>query len=436
MIIIDIILKYVPDFIECFILWRLLSFVLDLKFRRRSAVAASIGMFIMIQVKDILSYIPVVDQYQVIVSFLILIYVFVVISLLTVNTFVEKLIWWGVYFLGLIAIELALILGYYAVIHVSLDTIIGTNEVNIIMVISTKLITLLLFEIVFRKHRGKINIGIFYLWELAMVIIFNLVLAMVLVYSFYNRKDLVEFNEIMALFFGVVLLITIYTVALIFRIEKKSNEETATQLRLQQIELELKLNNDMVDISDKLRQLRHDMNNHIGLIKTLVHTGKHEELEEYVDQIYEDVKIANDLIITNNKTLSILLNAKKNLAKEKNIDFSSVITILDLDMKSKDICSLLGNILDNAIEAAENSGSKKYIQLIIQKTERGYAIDCENSIGMKPVLKKGKFITSKEDTLLHGIGIRNIKDIVAVYHGELEFEYDDEAFNIHVLIPV
>jgi sensor histidine kinase regulating citrate/malate metabolism len=205
---------------------------------------------------------------------------------------------------------------------------------------------------------------------------------------------------------------------------------------LQETELELKLNEDMVNITDKLRKLRHDMNNHIGLIKTLVHTERYDELEEYINQIYEDVEIANELVISGNRTVAVLINAKKALAKSKNIEFSSMITILDLNMQSKDICTLLGNILDNAIEAAEKSLGKKYIDLMIQKTEEGCVISCENSIGTRPVVKKGKFVTWKDNTFNHGIGTENMKDIVTKYKGQLYFDYDDEAFNVRVDMPV
>jgi sensor histidine kinase regulating citrate/malate metabolism len=141
-------------------------------------------------------------------------------------------------------------------------------------------------------------------------------------------------------------------------------------------------------------------------------------------------------VLTENKTLSVLLNAKKSLAKEKNIKFTSIIATQEINMQSKDICSLLGNILDNAIDAAERAGNKKYIQLLIKKTSEGCVINCENTFGLKPIMKKGRFITRKENNLIHGIGTENIKDIVAKYNGEISFEYDDEIFNVNVLLPI
>jgi sensor histidine kinase regulating citrate/malate metabolism len=127
---------------------------------------------------------------------------------------------------------------------------------------------------------------------------------------------------------------------------------------------------------------------------------------------------------------------KRNQAKEKEIDFQSLIAADKIDMQEKDITSLLGNILDNAIEGAAKSKDKKYIDFSIQKTESGCVISCENSIGEKPVIKRGKLVTSKNNNSQHGIGTENIKDIVTKYRGEVRFDFDDEMFCVRVVMPV
>ncbi len=434
--IMNIVLTCVPNVIESIILWRLMSYVLEPKYGGKTAVLAATGMFLLLQIKQVFAFMPAGEFYQMLATLLVLIYSLLVILSLSNNSFIEKLIWWGIYALGLILLEIGLMFAISAIMNKSVETVLSGDEISGIVIIAIKLLTLLAFEFIFRMRKGKLVIGLSYFWELAMVIVFNLVLALILLFIYYNRRERIVVNDVIVLFFGVVLLITAYSVALIFRIEKRSNEELATKLRLKQIELELQLNNDMIHITDNLRKLRHDLNNHIGLIKTLAHTEKYEELKEYINQVYEDVEIANDLVIINNKTLSVLLNAKKGQAKEKNINFTSMIAIQDINMQSKDICSLLGNILDNAIEAAEKSGNKKYIQLMIQNTEKGCSIQCENSISTKPVIKRGRFLTNKDNALLHGLGTENIKDIVAKYQGELEFEFDDESFHIQILLPV
>ncbi|MDD3174195.1 MAG: GHKL domain-containing protein [Herbinix sp.] len=433
----NFVIQYMPCVIECFILLRLMSSVLDLKYNKTVPIVIAAVMFFLINLKHIIFQIPGLERYQVVGVIILLAFTFFSFHFLYKNTLKEKLIWWGVFYLGIIGMELVTILVLSLIMENPLEVLASNNPMSFWIIFIGKLMTLLVFEIIIRKHNGHMVIGISYFKELAIIILFNFVLMLGVVFTYFNRHDIGNnINHILIFAFGVVLLITGYTVVLIFRIEKKSNEEMATQLKLQQIELELKLNKDMISIMDKLRILRHDMNNHIGLIKTLVYSQKYDELEEYINQIYEDVEVANDLVITGNQTLSVLLNAKKSLAKEKDIEFTSIIATQEISMQNKDICSLLGNILDNAIEAAEKSGEKKYIQLMIQNTQKGCVISCENSFGVKPVMKKGRFITNKDNALIHGIGTENIKDIVSKYNGEIMFDFDDDIFNVRVVMPI
>jgi hypothetical protein len=406
-----------------------------MKHNKKFHLGATIIMFIMMLVKSYLVIYTNSAEFQVIGTITLMVYSFLAILMLFKNSFIEKLIWWGIYYFGLIIMELITVLMISLLTHKSVQEL-SMDEFSLWIIVLSKLITLLLFEFIIRKRTGNLVIEFSYFKELSLVIIVNIILLLGVVYAFSNIKNIENnINNIILFFFGIVLIISIFMIVLIFKIEKKSKEELATKLKLQQIELELKLNEDMINITDKLRKLRHDMNNHIGIIKTLVHTQKYDDLQEYITQIYEDVEVANDLVITENKTISVLLNAKKNKAKEKNIDFQSMIAMKEINMQNKDICALLGNILDNAIEAAEQVTSNKFIQLTMQKTQQGCVISCENSLCVKPVIKKGKFITSKSDTLLHGIGTENIKDIVAKYKGEVHFNFDDETFNIKVEIP-
>lgn len=431
-----VLLGHVPALIECFIWWRLISNVLERKCHRNfPAIAASI-LFVMMVTKFYVFRIAELTKYQAFGTAALMLYTLIIFILMFRNSIVEKLVWWGIYYFGLIIMEMLTVLFLSAVMKKSLEEMTSDDMLSLSIVIFGKLMTLLIFELIIRKRSRRLVIGISYSKELATVIILNAFLLVGVVFL-YTNKTYISHNldNVILFYFGVILVYTTFSAILIYRIEKKSNDEIETQLKLQQIEMELKLNDDMKETTDRLRKLRHDMNNHIGLIKTLVYTQKYDELKEYINQIYEDVEIANDLVITGNKTLALLLGSKKSRAKEKNIDFTSVITSEDINMQNKDICILLGNILDNAIEAAEKSEGRKYIQLTIQKTQSGSVISCENSLGTKPVMVDGRFITRKENARIHGIGTQNIKDIITKYHGDIHFDFDDDTFNIRVVIP-
>ena len=433
--IIKTILILFAAFVESFILYRIMATVLQPKHKVIPIAVSSTQFFLMI-IKQILTVSPELLKYQAIVSIILLAYIYLCIHIFMKNSLVEKIIWFIIYFFGLFVVELITMLFLSLIMKHSIKTVTSMDQLSLLVVALGKVVTYLLFELMITKRKGKLIIGISYFRELVIICFFNIILLVGVIYVCYNKQGVVQ--QIDNVVTGVLLLvfvITAYTVALIFRIEKKSNVELDTQLKLQQIKMELELNNNIVDMTDKLRKLRHDMNNHLGIIKVLVKTQNHTDLEEYINQIYEDVEIANEIVITSNKTLSILLSTKKSLAKQRNIDFTSVIAAQEINMQNKDICSLLGNILDNAIEASANCSNKKYIQLMIQNTQEGCIIKCENSFGLQPIMKKGRFLTKKENTYMHGIGTENIKEIVTKYNVKINFDYDEEIFNIRVVIP-
>jgi len=409
---------------------------MDAKYNKKFMISASMMLFTFMIAFDWILSLPGIMSFKPLFAVVLMAYSMITYILLFHNTILEKIIWWCIFYFGIAIMELITFCILKLVLNKSLDEM-STDELSLHIIIIGKVLFVLLFEFIIRSRKSKLIISFIYLKDLAFIILFNIILLLAVIYMFSNHKSILfRIDQVISFVFAMVLIITVYTVLLIFRVGKKSKEELETQLKLQQIELELKLNDDMILVTDKLRKLRHDMNNHIGLIKALVTTQKYDELEEYINQIYEDVEIANDLVITGNKTLSVLLNSKKCLAKSKNIDFTSMIVAQDINMQNKDICILLGNILDNAIEAAEKSGDNKYVQLMIQKTEEGCIIKCENSFGIRPVMKKGKFITIKDNTLIHGIGTENIMDIVTKYKGEINFDYEDEIFSVKVVMPV
>ena len=423
--------------IEAYIWYRLMTNMLELKYNKKIYMIASSMIFVLLIIKGFIFNLPVMENLRAYGSLVIIIYTLIIAIWMFKSPWFEKLIWWGVYYIGLIIMELATISFMTFVLKISLNEI-QTNEViNNTATIVTKVITLIVFELFIRHRRIKLQIKETEHKNLSILVVSNVVLLIGSVIVFFNMNNAnLDMNSIINFLFGVVLIIELITFFLVFKMDRESRKELQTQLKMQKIELELKQNNDMINVTDNLRKLRHDMNNHIGLIRAFIEEQKFKELKEYVDDLYGDVAKANDIIVAENKALSVLLNAKKEKAKELNVEFQSFIAASGISMQDRDICTLFGNILDNAIEAAEKSIHKKFIDFSIQKTEAGCIIRCENSFGIKPTVKKGRFLSSKENTHLHGIGTENIKDIVAKYKGEVHFDYDDEVFNLRIIMPV
>ncbi len=434
---VTMVLEYIYQFIEVIIWYHLMGTVLDLKYKKRYLVLAAVSIYIIILIKGFIFTPESMSTYMVYGSIFIAVYTLFINYYLFQNALFEKFIWWGIYYFGIFIVEIITLGILVFVLGFSVNDVLNNETISLWASFGNKILTLIIFEVFINRRKGKLEIKDTASKNIIILITCNIVLVLggvAVISNVYNTE--INLYAVILIFFVVILLTTILTFTLIFRIEKESKKEIATRLKLQQMELELKQTKDIVNITDNLRKLRHDMNNHFGLIKSMIYEQKYDDLRQYVDDLYQDVAVANEYIVHDNKTLSVLLNSKRDKAKELDVDFQSFIAASDINMPEKDICVLFGNILDNAIEAASKALNSRYVNMTIQKTESGCIIQCENSFGEKPVIKKGKFLTSKEDKNMHGIGTGIITDVVNKYNGKIKFDFDEDIFNVRIVLPV
>ena len=188
-----------------------------------------------------------------------------------------------------------------------------------------------------------------------------------------------------------------------------------------------------------MRRFKHDLVNHIGVLRELVNQKKTEAAKEYIDTIW-DVQDEFDLKIhTGDSFLDVIMNYYSYLAVKENIGFvvSGRLTG-EMHLEMFDLTTLMGNILQNAIEAAVKAVNPKIrVELIEHKKE--FFIVVSNSVAEVIDTKKGFFMTSKKDKANHGFGLKNIAAAVEKYHGEYYtesvVENGEALFKISIAIP-
>ena len=189
--------------------------------------------------------------------------------------------------------------------------------------------------------------------------------------------------------------------------------------------------------SENMKKLRHDMKNHLSNIRTLIERGEPENAAALLDQTAESVNIAStEAVDTGNSFADVILLSKAALCREKNIDFTySVQSLKEIDLDVIDLSSLLSNLLDNAIEAAEQTESP-FVRLTIMKYNAYYTICVENSYKGKEYVKEfaGTLISTKPEKALHGYGTQIISDIAQKYGGSYSWEAQDDRFVSTVLV--
>ncbi len=204
--------------------------------------------------------------------------------------------------------------------------------------------------------------------------------------------------------------------------------------------------------NDSIEQQYQELRKAYDRNRCLIHDEKHrmQYIEECLEngdikRAYEFVKKSNRDIRTNHKhvkmtgipTIDFIINMKMEKIKQLRIDLQVQSDLDENPIGEADFVVLLGNLLDNAIEAAEKCRPEsRMIKLHLSKVNHMFLLLLENSNVVMPVRKKEKFVSSKKESEFHGYGVESIKYITEKYDGEVEFTYDEKVFRVRINIQV
>ena len=186
----------------------------------------------------------------------------------------------------------------------------------------------------------------------------------------------------------------------------------------------------------QIRGWRHDYRNHIQMMKVLAAYGDMDALKAYLDELDTDLNTVDTVVKTGNPMADAILNSKISLARSRNIPTQVDAHIpVKLKMSELDLCCIIGNLFDNAMEASMAlPEEKRMIRVYMDMKGTQLYISFTNFTAAKKLSKVGKgFKTSKGEG--HGFGLVRIDDIVSRYDGYLSRNSEDGAFTTEILIP-
>ena len=186
----------------------------------------------------------------------------------------------------------------------------------------------------------------------------------------------------------------------------------------------------------QIRGWRHDYRNHIQMMKVLAANGDMDALKAYLDELDTDLNTVDTVVKTGNPMADAILNSKISLARSRNIPTQVDAHIpVKLKMSELDLCCIIGNLFDNAMEASMAlPEEKRMIRVYMDMKGTQLYISFTNFTAAKKLSKVGKgFKTSKGEG--HGFGLVRIDDIVSRYDGYLSRNSEDGAFTTEILLP-
>jgi len=223
---------------------------------------------------------------------------------------------------------------------------------------------------------------------------------------------------------------------LIYQMQKYQQNKYQLKLLQEKIAFEEARHNDAAAIWSNIRKVQHDIKQHITVISAFIEDNKIESCRRYLDDLMPSVGNIGNLISSDNKALDYLINSKLTPLKDTKIVISGSIGDLS-DINEFDLVCLMGNILDNAIEALEKlkDPNDKRIELLFLKQNSNRIIICKNTVESPVLSSNSELKTTKRSKDAHGFGTKIIAKIVSDYHGMVDYFEEFNMFGVQVILP-
>lgn len=240
---------------------------------------------------------------------------------------------------------------------------------------------------------------------------------------------------------------TIVSVRLWQNMRRLQEEKGRLFIKNQQIFLMEERMHETERFYDGVRQMKHEMKNHLTNIKGLSVSGNYEELDRYISQMDESMDRLALSVHTGNTVTDVIISDKKRTAERKEIRFEAEFVYPSnenegeknrLGYDAYDIGIILNNLLENAIEACEKQETgEKYVFLYGKQKRRFFVIEVRNSFEGEFLPERGTGLpasTKKEESGMHGIGLKNVKKEAEKYFGNLEIHADGKECRAVVML--
>ncbi len=234
------------------------------------------------------------------------------------------------------------------------------------------------------------------------------------------------------LYMWTILAVVLMMSVLVFNINRQYEvEKELARLKSEQAEL---LERDYTAVNRAYQvnaKLFHDFHNHIGVLRQFLTHEKYGEAVRYLDELQAPVRNLTAAVWTGDETADYLISSKAAAAEADGVRFQAQVEFPHrTNIRSVDLCAILGNLLDNAIEAARQvpDPSGRTVTLTIRRIHQMLVIKVENSFAGAPVQEKGELKTTKTEGGLHGWGLKSVQTAAEKYDGMVRAGVSGEVF--------
>ena len=255
-------------------------------------------------------------------------------------------------------------------------------------------------------------------------------------YDFYNfRVELYSgFNSIL----NVIIIILSYIVVFIAVGSINKNMELEYKFKIIDTQVELQKQNykNLHKSIEDYYAFKHDIRHHALVIKSMLDAKNYIEATEYMDKFTENEIFENVGTLCKHFAVDSILKHYMSIARKNNIEFKVNLNIPEnINIDNIDLSIVIGNCIENAIEACNNiiDKSKKYININAEIKGFQLIVKIKNSFNGQ-VIKDDNVIKTSKNGEGHGIGLSNIRNVTEKYNGYLNIKYNDKEFEVNIIM--
>ncbi|MBP1041727.1 GHKL domain-containing protein [Vagococcus sp. BWB3-3] len=185
-----------------------------------------------------------------------------------------------------------------------------------------------------------------------------------------------------------------------------------------------------------IRGWRHDYHNHLQAMKVYLEEGKLVDIANYLAKLEDKLLEVDQIVKSGNSMLDAIVNSKLSIATDRDIRTTVKVFVGKQPLINDiDLCVILGNILDNAIEANEEieNPDKRMLRVYISILKQQLYISVTNSRPLNQTIDNS-YTSTKSDK--RGLGIRRIDQLVSKYDGLINRQFEEEVFVTEIILPL
>lgn len=286
----------------------------------------------------------------------------------------------------------------------------------------------MLFISNFKMIRNDIKVSTIHWLSIFIIPVGTMILALLMISTDYA-------NHVAETIVSIIILLVINVFVFYFYDELMRSYESKIEKTLLQQQNKAYLKQlEMINQSkENLRSFRHDLKNHALSLKYYVDNHDREGASEYLDNIFKYINYSNEYARSGNSEIDSLINYIVDLAQKHNIKANVDLKIPEkLSINSFDLSIIIGNLLDNAIEAS-SIAEEKFINISIELDRNVLYISVSNSYDGNLKFKGSKLLSTKEHEN-HGLGLNTVLRSVEKHMGTMNIHHDNHVFYVDILM--